>query len=116
MKINSYIHMKHIYEKGACFFFFFVIIVNRDDFWTNFYYNIDLLERCEHFLDLLVVASRVVNGRKKDGSSFHFCRVWVELDDGSLYEMPARRDYSKGDVITCDLGTYGSSLRLNERG
>lgn len=67
-------------------------------------------------LDLMVVASRVVSGRKKDGSSFHFCRVWVELDDGSLFEMPAKRDYVKGDVITCDLVTYGNSLRLNERG
>lgn len=67
-------------------------------------------------LDLVVVASRVSSGNKKDGTPFHFCRVWVELDDGSLFEMPARRDYVKGDVISCDLITYGGHLRLKERG
>lgn len=67
-------------------------------------------------MDFMVVASRVSDGKKKDGTPFHFCRCWIELDDGSLFEMPTRRDHVKGEVISCDLVTYGSGLRLVERG
>lgn len=56
-----------------------------------------------------VLAAQPQSGkRKSDGSPFHFCRVWVMLDDGSATELTARDDYAPGDVIEVAVVTrYG---------
>ena len=66
-------------------------------------------------LDFVVVASKILEGKRKDGSPYHFCRCWVELSDGSLHELVTRRDYVKGEVVSLDLVAYGSGLKLVER-
>ena len=47
-----------------------------------------------------VVASRVYEGNRKDGTRYHWCSLWSPLDDGSLYEIKSfDRDYQPGTQI-----------------
>jgi hypothetical protein len=47
-----------------------------------------------------VIASRVYEGSRKDGTRYHWCSVWIPLDDGSLYEIKSfDRDYQPGTQI-----------------
>lgn len=47
-----------------------------------------------------VIASRVYEGARKDGTRYHWCSVWIPLDDGSLYEIKSfNRDYQPGTKI-----------------
>lgn len=60
-----------------------------------------------------VLAAQVQQGkRKSDGQPFHFCRVWVSLDDGSAVEVSCRNDYAPGDVIELAVVTRFGKLAL----
>ena len=59
-----------------------------------------------------VVASKVAEGTTKDGRHFHFCQVWIELDDGSLAFFNSNADIEKGEKIQVGLQSVGANLRL----
>lgn len=47
-----------------------------------------------------VISAKVSEGVKKDGGRYHWCSVWVVLDDGSMYEVKSfKRDYQPDDTI-----------------
>ena len=47
-----------------------------------------------------VIASRVYEGNRKDGTRYHWCSVWIPLDDGFLFEVKSfDRDYQPGTQI-----------------
>lgn len=51
-----------------------------------------------------VIASRVYEGARKDGTRYHWCSVWIPLDDGSLYEIKSFNcDYQPGTKIELSL-------------
>lgn len=56
-----------------------------------------------------VIASRVYEGNRKDGTSYHWCSVWIPLDDGSLFEVKSfDRDYQPGTQIElCMISRFG---------
>lgn len=59
-----------------------------------------------------VVASKIAEGKTKDGRAFHFCQVWIELDDGSLVFFNSNADIEKGERIQVGIQSIGSNLRL----
>lgn len=56
-----------------------------------------------------VIASRVYEGNRKDGTRYHWCSVWIPLDDGSLFEVKSfDRDYQPGTQIElCMISRFG---------
>lgn len=59
-----------------------------------------------------VVSAKVTTGTRKDGSIYHWCSVWVVLDDGSMYEVRCKDDYQPGDMIELAVGTRFGRLDL----
>ncbi len=47
-----------------------------------------------------VISAKVSEGVKRDGGLYHWCSVWVVLDDGSMYEVKSfNRDYLPDETI-----------------
>lgn len=63
-------------------------------------------------MEFTVVASKFSSGKSREGKDYAFSRVWVELDDNTLYEMRVPYEVCAGDIISCRLVSYGNGLRL----
>ena len=60
-----------------------------------------------------VLSAKVSDGVKKDGGRYHWCSVWVVLDDGSAYEVKSyNRDYAAGEDIELAVITRFGRLDL----
>lgn len=60
-----------------------------------------------------VIASRVYEGNRKDGTRYHWCSVWIPLDDGSLFEVKSFNcDYQPGTQIELSLVSRFGKLDL----
>lgn len=60
-----------------------------------------------------VLSAKVSDGVKKDGGRYHWCSVWVALDDGSAYEVKSyQRDYMASEDIELAVVTRFGRLDL----
>lgn len=51
--------------------------------------------------------------KKSDGKPYDFSSIWIQLDDGGLYEVRAQNvDYREGDIIELFLVSFSGNLQL----
>ena len=61
---------------------------------------------------LPVIASKVNDGVSKEGKRYHWCSLWIPLDDGTLYEVRSNIDFKRGDKVEFSLASRFGKLDL----
>lgn len=61
---------------------------------------------------LPILSSKVTEGTTKEGRRYHWCSLWVPLEDGTIYEVRSDTEYPRGANVEFALESKFGKLDL----